>query len=218
MSFRDNAAYALLLDRVRAQTPAELAAVSRRDLVLTHIWEHPDLYRGVPIHLLGTAMRVLRYESKLTKTGWLYEAWIITPETSRVPYACVFEDAPQGLPIGPNLAERVVFNGYFLKILKYAAGDVDRGAPLLVGRVGWEPHEAASPAQPAGMSPTLRWTLIALAAMFVISLARWIVQLRRAVARPDRSERTRTARTDELDPVALDEWVQAVAHEDDASS
>jgi hypothetical protein len=218
MSFRDNAAYALLLDRARRQAPSELAAASRRDLVLTHIWEHPELYRGVPIHLLGTAMRVLRYESKLSKTGWLYEAWIITPETSRVPYACVFEDAPKGLPIGPNVSERVVFNGYFLKIMKYAAADVDRGAPVLVGRIGWEPREASSPAEHDGMSPTLRWTLIVLAAMFFVSLARWIVQLRRLVASPDRSESTKTIRTDELDPIALDEWVQAVGREDDDNS
>lgn len=218
MSFRDNAAYALLLDRARRKTPSELAAASRRDLVLTHLWEHPELYRGVPIHLLGTAMRVLRYESKLSKNGWLYEAWIITPETSRVPYACVFEDAPKGLPIGPDISERVVFNGYFLKIMKYAAGDVDRGAPVLVGRIGWEPRAASAPAEHDGMSPTLRWTLIALAAMFFVSLARWLVQLRRFVARPERSESIQKIRTDELDPVALDEWVQAVAHEDEANS
>jgi hypothetical protein len=68
------------------------------------------------------------------------------------------------------------------------------------------------------MSPLLRWTLIALAAMFVISLARWIVQLRRFAARPGRSGPAKTIRTDELDPVALDEWVQAVAHEEDADS
>ncbi len=218
MSFRENAAYALLLDRARGKTPSELAAISRRDIVLTHLWEHPELYRGVPIHLLGSALRVLRYESKLSKTGWLYEAWIITPETSRVPYACVFEDAPKGLPIGTNISERVVFNGYFLKILKYAAADVDRGAPVLVGRIGWEPREVASPAEHDGISPTLRWTLIALAAMFFVSLARWIIQLRRFVARSDRSASTQTIRTDELDPVALDEWVQAVAHEDEATS
>src|SRR5262245_30119908 len=192
MSFRDNAAYALLLDRARRQAPSELAAISRRDLVLTHLWEHPELYRGVPIHLLGSALRVLRYESKLSKTGWLYEAWIITPETSRVPYACVFEDAPKGLPIGPNVSERVVFNGYFLKIMKYAAADVDRGAPVLVGRIGWQPREASAPAEPEGMSPTLRWTLIALATMFVVSLVRWITQLRRVVARSDRSEPTKS--------------------------
>src|SRR5438045_3200064 len=54
LSFRDNAAYALLLNRARRLTPAALAAESRRDVLLTHLWERPELYRGVPIHLLGT--------------------------------------------------------------------------------------------------------------------------------------------------------------------
>ena len=34
VEFRDNAAYALLLERARGKTPAELAAVARRDIVL----------------------------------------------------------------------------------------------------------------------------------------------------------------------------------------
>ena len=57
MSFRDNAAYAYLLEKARKLTPQELAAQSRRDILLTHLWERPELYRGVPIHLLGTARR-----------------------------------------------------------------------------------------------------------------------------------------------------------------
>ena len=78
---------------------------------------------------MGTALRVLRYESKLSKTGWLYEAWIdhagrpggsLTSASSR--------SSPKGFPIGTNVSERVVFNGYFLKIMKYEAADVARGA------------------------------------------------------------------------------------------
>ena len=108
--------------------------------MLTHLWERPELYRGVPIHLLGTAMRVLRYESKLSKTGWLYEAWIVTPDARKFPYSCVFEERSGGLSRwAPNVSERVVFNGYFLKIMKYQAGDVARGSPVLVGKLGWEP-------------------------------------------------------------------------------
>ncbi len=124
VGFRDDAAYALLLSRARDNSPAELAAVSRRDIFLPHLWQNPELYRGVPIHLLGTARRVLRYPCKLTRTGWIYEASIITPDATRNPFVCVFEQAPAGLPIGPNLSERVVFNGYFLKIWKYQASDV----------------------------------------------------------------------------------------------
>jgi hypothetical protein len=217
MSFRDNAAYALLLGRARARTPAELAAESRRDILLTHLWERPDLYRGVPVHLLGTALRVLRYESKLGRSGWLYEAWIITPETTRVPYVCVFEDAPNGLPVGTNISERVVFNGYFLKVMKYDAADVARGAPVLVGRIGWTPHE--SPALGGqGMNPFLQWSLIVLGALFVISSLRWIGQLRGLFAPFRRVAPAGTGRLDELDQTALDDWVKSVATADSPNS
>ena len=103
ISFRDNAAYAYLLEKARKLTPVELAAQSRRDILLTHIWERPELYRGVPIHLLGTAKRVLRYESKLSKTGWLYEAWIVTPEPPSIPYQLRFRGTlPRAFPWAPT--------------------------------------------------------------------------------------------------------------------
>ena len=195
------------------QDTAELAVESRRDLLLTHLWERPELYRGVPIHILGSALRVLRYESKLSKTGWLYEAWVMTPEQRRVPYVCVFEDVPKGFPIGPDVSERVVFNGYFLKLMKYEAGDVTRGAPVLVGRIGWEPPESSA-ANDKGMNSTLRWTLIGLGLMFVISHV--------AVDRPAPSplhapcplESPKASPNDELDPASLSHWVQSVAHAD----
>jgi hypothetical protein len=218
MSFRDGAGYARLLDRARSKTPSELAAVSRRDIVLTHLWERPELYRGVPIHLLGAANYVIRYEAKQSQNGWLYEAWIYPQETRKVPYVCVFEDAPKGLPIGTTISERVVFNGYFLKIMKYEAGDVARGAPVLIGRIGWDPRESSS-AQHEGMSPTLRWTLIAIGAMFLISLVRWIVQLRRLFTAPTGPGRapTRTP-TEEIAHVDLEAWAQSMAREDDTNS
>ena len=105
----------------------------------------------MPIHLLGTARRVLRFESKLSKTGWLYEAWIVTPDAPKFPYTCVFEEAPEGFPLGADVSERVVFNGYFLKIMKYQAGDVARGAPC------WSAGSAGHPAAaPAGGAPRRR--------------------------------------------------------------
>ena len=139
LSFRDTAAYATLLGRARGIGAEALAAQARRDLLFTHLWERPERYRGVPVHLLGTARRVLSYESKLSRTGRLHEAWIFTPESQNHPYVCVFEDVPEGFPAGGDVSERVVFNGYFLKLMSYQAGDVPRAAPLLVGRLGWSP-------------------------------------------------------------------------------
>jgi hypothetical protein len=216
MSFRDDAAYSLLLRRARSKAPEELAAVARRDLVLAHLWQNPRDFRGVPIHLLGTALRVLRYPSKLSETGWLHEAWIVTPETTRLPYVCVFEEAPAGFPIGHDVSERVVFNGYFLKIMKYQASDVARGAPVLVGRIGWVPGK---PSSAGGTNTTLRWSLVVLGALFCITLVRWIYPLRRLFRRPGvapaPSPRTPN---DEIDPSRFSEWVRSMASREESDS
>jgi hypothetical protein len=214
MSFRDNAAYSLLLEKARERTPAELAKESRRDIALTHLWERPELYRGVPLHLLGTAMRVVRFESKLSRTGWLYEAWIITPEARKYPYNCVFEEPPEGFPVGTDISERVVFNGYFLKIMKYQAGDVARGAPVLVGKLGWDPRPTPAPA--AESNRTLFWSLVVLGAMFLLSLGRWIFQLFHFLSGPRSSTPTSSYATDEIPPEDLSAWVDAVARNDTA--
>lgn len=215
MSFRDNAAYAYLLEKARSQSAGDLARQSRRDIVLTHLWERPELYRGVPVHLLGTAMRTLRFESKLSKTGWLYEAWVSTPDARRVLYCCVFEDPPEGLPIGPDVSERVVFNGYFLKIMKYEAGDVTRGAPVLVGKIGWDPGAAApgengNGGQPA-VSGRLFWSLVVLGVLFLASMGRFGYQLFRNVKSTRRSKIPSSFPSEELPPEDLNAWVDSMS-------
>jgi hypothetical protein len=214
VGFRDNAAYALLLERARGRSAAELAQVSRRDIALAQIWQNPEMYRGVPIHLLGSALRVLRYPSKLSKTGWIHEASIITPDAPRNPYTCVFEEAPEGFPIGANVSERVVFNGYFLKIWKYEAGDVPRGAPLLVGKIGWG---RSAPATTRSTNSTLWWSLVVLGVLFFISLGRWIYQLQGFFFAPRQAhEHQPVAATDRLDPAALDAWARSLAPQDES--
>lgn len=215
MSLRDNAAYDLLIKRARERTPEALAAACRRDILMTHLWERPERYRGVPIHIDGTALRVLRYESKLSKTGWLYEAWIDTPDSGRFPYVCVSEDAPRGFPIGANVSERVVFNGYFLKIMKYEAANVARGAPLLVGRIGWDPSRSAESSSLISGSP-VNWMLFFLGVMFVVTLGRWVATLGRSMSRRGRSPARFTPPNDQIDAATLEQWVRS-ASEDEAT-
>ena len=168
----------------------------------------------MPIHLLGTARRVLRFESKLSKTGWLYEAWIVAPDAPKFPYTCVFEEAPEGFPLGADVSERVVFNGYFLKIMKYQAGDVARGAPVLVGQIGWAP--AAAPAgggAPAAESNRLLyWSLVVLGVMFLMSLGRWVFQLSHFLSGPRSSIIPASHPAEDIPPGKLDAWVDSVAN------
>lgn len=215
MSLRDNAAYVRLLERARSEKPAELAKEARRDVLLTHIWERPELYRGVPIFVEGTVCRCLRYQSKLSKTGWLYEAWMDVPDVRGIAYTCVFEEPPKGFPLGSDISEHVVFHGYFLKIMVYQAATVNKGAwaminrgsPVLVGRISWDP--ASSAANEVGSGSTLRWTLILLGVLIVISALRWVFQLRRLFGRSDRGRTSGFAPDDQIDPETLRRWAES---------
>ena len=129
VGLRDMAAYVTLLKRVEATPPDALAGKGRRDVLYAHLWDNPAHSRGVPVHLLGTAFRSIRYESKKSRTGWLHEAWVVTSDSHPNPYVCIFEDPPKGFPLGAAISERVVFDGYFLKLMAYEARDMSaRGA------------------------------------------------------------------------------------------
>lgn len=206
IGLRDMAAYDLLLKRARETVAAELAREGRDDVYFTDLWERPEHYRGVPIHLLGTARRVISYESKLSPKGRLYEAWIGTHESQNYPYVCVFEDLPAGMPIGPDLSERVVFNGYFLKEMRYLSGkDIQRAAPLLIGKIGWTPGPSA-----ANGNRSVFWMASIVGILFVISLFRWINGLRRSLSRPSLAPSLTQRASDEIAPDDLAHWVESV--------
>ncbi len=143
LNFRENAGYALLLERARGKTAADLSKEARSDLLFTHFWERPDKYRGVPARLEGTALKVLTYDVNpmLVPRGRVYEIWFVTAESRRYPYVIVVEEPPPGLPVGDNLNELIAAEGYFFKLLGYSAGDAPRAAPMFVGKLQWFPRK-----------------------------------------------------------------------------
>lgn len=150
LNLRDNPALAELLDRARKVSATDLAAEARRDVGLVQLIQQPDRHRGLPIHVEGTARQISRNEVDdplLTRQGHLYEAWVYATDEPRYPFCLMFEVPPEGLPGGRDIHEFVGFDGYFLKLLAYDAGDMKRFAPLLVGRLGWSPGEAARAAE-----------------------------------------------------------------------
>ena len=221
MGPRDNAAYKTLLDRARETPPDRLAKDARRDVFYTHLWERPDLYRGVPVHLEGTLLKVVphpKVDPVFSPKEKLVEAWFTTPESRPLPYVAMIEDVPPGLPIGADLNERVAFDGYFLKLLRYVAGDADRAAPLLIGRLRRLSADGtpAVPAAPAAGKPS--WNLpviLVVAALAVYVATRVAFQVRRVLApharRPGRSSPGRP--TEEIAPEALSEWLASVPEE-----
>lgn len=210
MNARDNAAYAALLERARTVPFAELDAASRRDVRFAQLIENPERYRGLPIHVNGTVLRVLRQNvegSDLFPSGIYYEAYAISPDSQNNPWVLAFENAPANLEVGDNLRQRVQFDGYFLKLWAYKAGDTFRVAPLLVGRFPPAPVAPATKpeAQPGWLSGNLPIFLL-LVALTIYTVLRFWLQLRRIQARTA-AKRPRAAFSDQIEPEQLQSWI-----------
>jgi hypothetical protein len=134
---REMHAYWQFMQWSQTESSAELEKRALHDVAFTQLWEQPEKYRGELISMRLHVRRILKYEAP-SNPGELrdvYEAWGWTDESRSFPYVVVFAQCPDGLPIGTDIRGEVNFVGYFLKIMKYDAFDVVRGAPLLVGRV-----------------------------------------------------------------------------------
>lgn len=223
LNLRDNPALSELLDRSRKTTATALAAEAHHDVTLRELIRQPDRYRGLPIHVEGTANRIFRNEVKtpeLTRQGYLHEAWVFSKDEPKYPFCLMFETPPDGLPGGMDLHEYVGFDGYFLKLIAYDAEDGARIAPLLVGRLGWTADPIAA-ARNAPENPALAWLdrevpglgirrrhafLAALMVMMAVTMARialgWF--------KPGRDRptiRTRMTPNDAIEPGELSAWL-----------
>jgi hypothetical protein len=211
MSLRDDAAYDVLLKRARATPPAALRAKSRRDVLFPQLIENPGRYRGLPIHLEGTLLRVLRQEvqgSQLFPGGVYFEAYMITPDSQNYPLILVFEKASRDLPVGDDLRIRADFDGYFLKLAAYRAGDTMRFAPVLIGRLEWT--RPSAPPRAAGGRGGDRWwgiVLLPITAWLVFRVVTSIRRLRPAGARLAAGRPADSFRK-EIEPEELSRWLE----------
>jgi hypothetical protein len=208
---RESAAYATLLERVRDTPAAELAKQARRDIFWTHLWEVPKHYRGVPIHLEGTAKKILTHEVSpaMSPSGRLYEVWLYSDENRAFPYVVTIEDPPTGLVIGHELNLRVTVDGYFMKLLGYHAGDHLRAAPMLVGRMHWTPAPAAAASPIIDLNRFSRQNVVIIVFVMLAGYltVRVIFQVRKALA-PTRTINSAGSFSEGLPPEEVADWLQ----------
>jgi hypothetical protein len=208
---RENPGYLTLLERIRSVDPATLALDSRRDVVYSQLLDNPRRYRGLPIHIEGTARRTLfqpAEESQLYREKAFYESYVFTGDSQNFPYILVFEEPPEDLLVGDDLFQRVVFDGYFFKLLRYKAADAERYAPMLIGRVRYaEPHESALPTESGLRLPSPGW-LALIAALLGLTILRWVLYVRGALRKQSRPVRqARPPVNEEISPEALQSWL-----------
>lgn len=133
---------------IAAQAPAHLLGrEARRDVSFANLWNDPDTYRGELIYLNGYLRGLHKFEAttnrRFNPTGlnFLYQGDLFTEESRHLPYVIVVPSIADGMPLGTDQSENVTFAGYFLQLWRYtAAGNVERAAPLLIGRIlVWQP-------------------------------------------------------------------------------
>lgn len=117
------------------------ARVGFRDL-----WDHPDAHRGRRVTVVGRLERTFR-QGAVGSFPPLDESWIFS--TAGDPF-CIVYPHPEAPDAVPRAGRPVRFTGTFLKTVRYAAGDGERLAPLIVGdrppspsRPGDEPNATA---------------------------------------------------------------------------
>ena len=114
------------------------------------------------------------------------------------------KDTPMlGLPLIRNMKQSGMY---------YEGGNGTNRAPVLIGKIGWNP---GTPAAKPGENSMLRWSVIILGILFFLSLGRWIFQLRKFLSPPSRSSlASNEPVNDEIDPARLDAWVRSVGPEE----
>lgn len=140
--------YDRLVFWVKNQSFDRLCQRARSDLLFTNFHDEPDKYRGQLVTMKLNVRRIL--DAGDNRDGvHLYEVWGFTGESRDRLYVAMVVDLPKGMPIGPSVHETAQFAGYYLKLQGYhSAGAkpdaVPDRAPLLIGRLRWEPVVAAS--------------------------------------------------------------------------
>lgn len=109
------------------------------------IFMNPASFEGKPVTLTGHIRKVMSYDSDFERFGAygggkLHELWLYTSDSQQNPAVIICEDLPPDLPTNGSPSEGVTVTGYFFKLYRYAAGDVDRAAPMILAKqVTWSP-------------------------------------------------------------------------------
>jgi hypothetical protein len=157
LSLADLAAYRTALagtataDDARASRSSPPRRVGFREL-----WDHAPDWRGRRVRVQGRVARIFR-QGPVGSFAPLAEVWLTSPQGD--PFCVVFppgqtqQTRAQSRVRIPQPGQEVTFSGTFLKQIRYAAGDGDRLAPLIVG--DQPPAASASVETPPtqGLSP-----------------------------------------------------------------
>ncbi len=175
LSLADLTAYRAALSGKATADDARPADPSAR-VGFRELWERSDAHRGRRVTIQGRVERIFR-QGPVGSFPPLVQVWVYSPAGD--PFCLVFprptdpttpdpdpehrtvsqpvdrrgEDAPPPPTAIPDPGQTVHFTGTFLKMVRYAAGDGPRLAPLIVGDRPPAARGAGLPAAPRAAKP-----------------------------------------------------------------
>jgi hypothetical protein len=134
---------------VQDQSFDSLLHRARSDLLFRQLYQSPGKYRGKLVTLELNVRQIV--DAGKNDNGvplWEVIGW--TNESKAWLYWAVVLDLPKDMPTGAHVSEKAKFVGYFFKLQGYhEAGAKPNAAalkaPLLIGRLQWQPVAAAVP-------------------------------------------------------------------------
>jgi hypothetical protein len=140
--------YDRLVEWVKNQSYARLYARAKKGLRYTDLHDDVEKHRG-DLVALNVQIQLANDAGKNRFGVPLHDAWAVTDESVGRFYALIVVDFPPGIPLGQFIREKAKFVGYFLKLQGYEPGSAKPGqapekAPLLIGRLEWEPPAAVA--------------------------------------------------------------------------
>lgn len=139
------------------------------------LWDRSAAYQGKRVQVEGRVVRRF-HQGGVGTFPPLVEAWAVT--TRGEPFCLVYPAPRKGTPAPTGPAE-VRFVGTYLKRIRYAGGDVDRLAPLIVGPQPPtvadrpSPFRALGPQPRPGSNRRNDWLLAAGAGVVVVMVLAW---------------------------------------------
>jgi hypothetical protein len=191
---------------VNNQSFERLYRRAKKGLRYTHLYDDAEKRRG---ELVALDLLVCRAEDigKNRDSMPLHEVWATTNESYGRMYSLIVVGYPKGMPLGTfTPPEKAKFAGYFLKLQGYSPADAKPGArpekaPLLIGRLEWEPSAAPE----RNSAQEWFWGLTILAVIGVAWATGWIYLKMRGKEEKIRPGMT-YAPTGEVIPI--DDWLE----------
>lgn len=164
-------AFFAVLDHVRRVPAAELIGGSRNDVLYVNLMSDSEAFRGDIVTVSGTLRRCEEFTANDDRgANRLYEAWVVTGDSSGHPYRVVATALDDGVPKRGAAQLPVTITGYFFKREGYEAQSGLQVAPTILAKTIAVDGSTYRPPLASGALPVLPGIAMAIGLIFGATL------------------------------------------------